>query len=93
MKIFFPSLFVANAPVEAGGAEGDHASARLIGVLDDSLAAKDVIQEFRPFSSSLEWELGLRYYQRRGSDAFIHDATPIPYAINNDGNFAAHAED
>jgi hypothetical protein len=54
-------------------------------ILDGSLTGKHVVQEFRPFPESLEWELGLRYYQKQGSKAFIQDAEPIPYAINNDG--------
>lgn len=36
-------------------------------ILDASLTGKHVVQEFRPFPESLEWELGLRYYQNRGS--------------------------
>ncbi len=62
-----------------------------VGILDSAVAGRSVIQDFRPLRESLEWELGLRYYQNQGSGAFLHDATPIPYAVNNDGNFAAAA--
>jgi len=50
-----------------------------------------IIQDFRPFPTSIEWELGQRYLQARGNKAFLQDSAPVPYAINNDGNLSTKA--
>ena len=68
-----------------------HPALAPVGILDNAVAGRLIIQDFRPFCESLEWELGLRYYENRGSRAFLHDPMPIPYAVNNDGNFAVAA--
>src|SRR5262249_54909588 len=49
------------------------------------------IQDFTPLASSLEWELGQQYLRQRGSRAFLSDAVPVPFAINNSGNMSVNA--
>ena len=60
-------------------------------ILRRAQAGQAVIQDFCPLADSIEWELGQKYLQERGNRAFISDAVPVPFAINNDGNFSAHA--
>jgi len=50
-----------------------------------------VIEDFRPLAESLEWDLGQRYLRERGTKAFIHDASPVPFVINNDGVLSRQA--
>jgi tetratricopeptide (TPR) repeat protein len=50
-----------------------------------------ILQDFCPLADSIEWELGQRYLQERGNKAFLHDAEPVPFAVNNDGNLSAQA--
>jgi hypothetical protein len=50
-----------------------------------------VIQDLCPLADSIEWELGQKYLQERGNRAFISDVVPVPFAINNDGNFSTQA--
>jgi tetratricopeptide (TPR) repeat protein len=52
-------------------------------------SARVVIQDFCPLADSIEWQLGQRYWRHRGSQAFIGDAVPVPYLINNDSNLSA----
>jgi hypothetical protein len=52
---------------------------------------RSVIQEYCPLACSIEWQLGQQYWQERGSKAFRSDAKPVPYLINNDGNFSLSA--
>ncbi len=56
-------------------------------------AKRPVIQDFCPLAESLEWRLGQRYLRERGNKAFISDASPVPFVINNDGNLSARAAD
>jgi len=44
---------------------------------------RTVVQDFRPVSESLEWELSARYWATQGLKPFIEEA--VPYAINNSG--------
>ena len=37
------------------------------------------------------WDLGQRYLRERGSRAFLSDATPVPFVINNDGVLSRQA--
>ena len=46
---------------------------------------RTVLQGFTPLASSLEWELGAQYLAKRGSQAFLSDPVPVPYAVNNSG--------
>ncbi|HZZ80420.1 MAG TPA: hypothetical protein VFE62_18095, partial [Gemmataceae bacterium] len=39
----------------------------------------------------LEWDLGQEYLRLRGNKAFISDASPVPFVINNDGTLSRHA--
>jgi hypothetical protein len=50
-----------------------------------------VIEEFSPLADSLEWSLGQRYLRERGSKAFISDAMPVPFVINNDSVLSRRA--
>ncbi len=76
----------APVPVRAGLAPLSPAE-----LLAGAHARRVVLQEFRPLAESLEWELGQRYLQDRGSKAFLSDAEPVPFAVNNDGTLSASA--
>ena len=60
-------------------------------VLAHAQSGRDVVQEFCPLAESLEWELGQQYLRERGNKAFISDASPVPFVINNDGTLSRHA--
>ena len=60
-------------------------------VLTQSQSSREVIQDFVPLADSLEWDLGQQYLRQRGNKAFISDASPVPYVINNDGTLSRHA--
>lgn len=60
-------------------------------VLSKSQANRDVVQDFVPLAESLEWELGQQYLRERGNKAFISDASPVPFVINNDGTLSRNA--
>jgi tetratricopeptide (TPR) repeat protein len=68
---------------------GDNGDASAGAVLSRAQADRVVIQDFTPFTDSIEWELGHRYWQQQGSRAFLSDLRPVPYAINNDGTLSA----
>jgi tetratricopeptide (TPR) repeat protein len=60
-------------------------------VLGKAQANRELIQDFVPLAESLEWELGQQYLRERGNKAFISDASPVPFVINNDGTLSRHA--
>jgi len=60
-------------------------------VLASAQSSRDVVQDFCPLAESLEWELGQQYLRERGNKAFISDASPVPFVINNDGTLSRHA--
>jgi tetratricopeptide (TPR) repeat protein len=60
-------------------------------VLTHAQSSRDVVQEFVPLAESLEWELGQQYLRERGNKAFISDASPVPFVINNDGSLSRNA--
>src|SRR5207253_6632356 len=60
-------------------------------VLTHAQSGREVIQEFVPLAESLEWELGQEYLRDRGNKAFISDASPVPFVINNDGTLSRNA--
>lgn len=60
-------------------------------VLSHAQSGRDVVQDFCPLAESLEWELGQDYLRERGNKAFISDASPVPFVINNDGTLSRHA--
>src|SRR5947209_11258352 len=60
-------------------------------VLSKSQANREMIQDFVPLAESLEWELGQQYLRERGNKAFISDASPVPFVINNDGTLSRNA--
>jgi tetratricopeptide (TPR) repeat protein len=52
---------------------------------------RPILQDFCPLADSLEWRIGQSYLQERGNKAFLSDAEPVPFAINNDGNLSVRA--
>jgi tetratricopeptide (TPR) repeat protein len=63
------------------------------GILAHAQASREVIQDFVPLSESLEWRLGQEYLRQRGNKAFLSDAHPVPFVINNDGALSHQAAD
>jgi tetratricopeptide (TPR) repeat protein len=62
-------------------------------VLGRAQAGRAVIQDFVPLADSLEWNLGQQYLRERGNKAFLADARPVPFVINNDGILSRNAAD
>jgi hypothetical protein len=60
-------------------------------VLAHAQSGRAVVQDFVPLADSLEWELGQQYLRQRGSKAFIGDASPVPFVVNNDGTLSHNA--
>jgi tetratricopeptide (TPR) repeat protein len=60
-------------------------------LLAGAQSSRDIVQDFVPLSRSLEWDLGQEYLRQRGNKAFISDASPVPFVINNDGTLSRHA--
>jgi tetratricopeptide (TPR) repeat protein len=60
-------------------------------VLDHARAGREVVQDFVPLADSLEWELGQQYLRQRGNKAFLSDASPVPFVVNNDGSLSRNA--
>src|SRR5947208_9147851 len=54
-------------------------------------AGREIVQDFVPLAESLEWELGQQYLRQRGNKAFLSDASPVPFVINNDGTLSTNA--
>ncbi len=57
-------------------------------ILTNAQDSRAIVQDFVPLSTSLEWELGQEYLRARGNKAFISDASPVPFVVNNDGNLS-----
>jgi hypothetical protein len=70
------------APAQRSAAEG---------ILARAQDGREVVQDFVPLSESLEWRLGQEYLRQRGNKAFLSDAHPVPFVINNDGALSHHA--
>src|SRR5438105_438595 len=70
-----------------------HASTASAGerVLGHAQAGREVVQDFVPLAESLEWELGQQYLRQRGNKAFLSDASPVPFVVNNDGSLSKNA--
>src|ERR1700691_4045309 len=60
-------------------------------ILAKAQSGRAVIQDFVPLADSLEWELGQEYLRQRGNKAFLSDASPVPFVINNDGTLSRNA--
>ena len=60
-------------------------------ILTNAQDSRPVVQDFVPLAQSLEWELGQQYLRERGNKAFISDASPVPFVVNNDGNLSRNA--
>ena len=73
---------------DARGAASLRPSAQAI--LAQAQDGRVVLEDFVPLTDSLEFALGQQYWRERGSKAFISDATPVPFAINNDGALSRH---
>jgi hypothetical protein len=61
------------------------AQAMATAILAKAQSSRAVIQDFCPLGESLEWNLGQEYLRQRGNKAFLSDASPVPFVINNDG--------
>src|SRR5271170_3465668 len=60
-------------------------------ILANAQSGRAVIQDFVPLADSLEWVLGQEYLRQRGNKAFLSDASPVPFVINNDGALSRNA--
>jgi hypothetical protein len=60
-------------------------------VLAQCQGGREVVQDFVPLAQSLEWRLGQEYLRQRGNKAFLSDAHPVPFVVNNDGSLSHHA--
>src|SRR5271154_2887413 len=60
-------------------------------ILAKAQAGRAIIQDFVPLADSLEWQLGQEYLRQRGNKAFLSDASPVPFVINNDGTLSRNA--
>jgi tetratricopeptide (TPR) repeat protein len=60
-------------------------------VLARAQAGRAIIQDFVPLAESLEWTLGQQYLRERGNKAFLADARPVPFVVNNDGVLSRNA--
>jgi tetratricopeptide (TPR) repeat protein len=60
-------------------------------VLAHAQSGRDLVQDFVALADSLEWELGQEYLRQRGNKAFLSDASPVPFVINNDGTLSRNA--
>jgi hypothetical protein len=60
-------------------------------ILAKAQSNRPIIQDFVPLADSLEWNLGQEYLRQRGNKAFLSDATPVPFVINNDGTLSRDA--
>src|SRR5262249_24462332 len=60
-------------------------------ILARAQSSRTVIQDFVPLANSLEWKLGQEYLRQRGKKAFLSDASPVPFVINNDGTLSRNA--
>src|SRR5205814_5205131 len=60
-------------------------------ILAKAQSSRAVIQDFVPLADSLEWNLGQEYLRQRGNKAFLSDASPVPFVINNDGTLSRSA--
>jgi tetratricopeptide (TPR) repeat protein len=60
-------------------------------ILAKAQSSRAVIQDFVPLAESLEWQLGQEYLRQRGNKAFLSDASPVPFVINNDGTLSRNA--
>ncbi len=88
----FPELPVTASPNRKPSADRAAGNTSLAEqVLAHAQAGREVVQDFCPLADSLEWELGQQYLRQRGNKAFISDAAPVPFVINNDGTLSRHA--
>ena len=78
-----PFSFFPPGPTAASGSP--------LTVLDAAQSGRIVLEDFRPLAESLDWRLGQEYLRQRGSLAFIGDAEPVPFVVNNDGNLSIRA--
>jgi hypothetical protein len=60
-------------------------------ILTNAQDSRPVVQDFVPLAESMEWELGQQYLRDRDNKAFISDAAPVPFIVNNDGKLSRNA--
>jgi hypothetical protein len=77
-------------PRESAGHAGEKLSAAER-VLAHAQSGREIIQDFVALAASLEWLLGQEYLRQRGNKAFLSDASPVPYVVNNDGTLSRNA--
>src|SRR5262249_5597158 len=77
-------------PTFPGAVAMDHRRP-LVDVLVHAQAARLLIQDYCPHAQSIEWTVGQHYFACRGNQAFIGDAHPVPFTVNNDGSLSARA--
>jgi hypothetical protein len=46
-----------------------------------------IVEDFTRLADSLEWSLGQQYWRDWGSNAFISESVPVPYAGNTYSGF------
>src|SRR5271169_4837982 len=71
--------------------ESLHAGSAAERVLAHAQAGREVVQDFVALADSLEWNLGQEYLRQRGNKAFLSDAAPVPFVVNNDGMLSRNA--
>lgn len=60
-------------------------------IIADAQGGRLLLEEYRPLTESLAWELGQQYWLQRGSQAFISDSDRVPFVVNNDGSLSMRA--
>src|SRR5580658_6660379 len=79
------------AGVQQKAAIGVDSKSMAEAILAKAQSGRSVVQDFVPLAESLEWQLGQEYLRQRGNKAFLSDATPVPFVINNDGTLSRNA--
>src|SRR5438128_2478624 len=85
----------AGTTARTATASTSHAAGPPLPLAEEILAAaqgsRTVLQDVGPRADSLDWELGQRYLRQRSNKAFLADATPVPFVINNYGQLSRNA--
>src|SRR5438876_9834768 len=83
------SIQTATPQAHRVAAAGPQSAAEAI--LAKAQSGRAIIQDFVPLADSLEWQLGEQYLRQRGNKAFLSDASPVPFVVNNDGALSKNA--
>jgi tetratricopeptide (TPR) repeat protein len=79
------------ADTRAAGTLGRGSALSPVEVIACAQGGRLLIEDYRPLTDSLAWQLGQQYWLQRGSQAFISDANPVPFTVNNDGGLSVRA--